>query len=244
MGSVGVHALIAALLVAIATRPRPRVATSAPMVELEAPSVVRDAEPRVASTSGGGAAARGRISDSAARKGSDPAESAGRSRPVFGQRPARDADGDPRGAVRFERDDGVDAGSSGAVGGQGGSGGGEGRGQGRGIGRGIGLGDGAQIAAPREVIATPSAPAASKARPARLVFPSRQREADDAELFVARVTVDHEGFVVGARLVRGFGGPRDSQAADLIWQFRYEPAWDDDGRPIRSTLDQRFLVGR
>jgi hypothetical protein len=77
-----------------------------------------------------------------------------------------------------------------------------------------------------------------------LIYPSRERDADDAELFIARVIIDTDGFVAGARIVRGFGGPRDDMAADLIWKFRYAPALDDDGHPIRSTLDQRFLVGR
>ncbi|MGE0399385.1 MAG: hypothetical protein AB7T06_21915, partial [Kofleriaceae bacterium] len=109
---------------------------------------------------------------------------------------------------------------------------------------GIGLGDGARITAETIALVTPPPPAASKARTARLVYPVREREVDDSELFVARVTIDDEGFVVGAKLVRGFGGPRDAQAADLIWKFRYAPALDDEGRPIRSTFDQRFLVGR
>jgi len=63
-------------------------------------------------------------------------------------------------------------------------------------------------------------------------------------MFVARIVVDNDGYVVGAHLVRGFGGPRDAEAANLIWRFRYDPALDDDGHPIRSTFDQRFLVNR
>ncbi|MEO8704631.1 MAG: hypothetical protein ABI867_31540, partial [Kofleriaceae bacterium] len=81
-------------------------------------------------------------------------------------------------------------------------------------------------------------------RPARLIFPSRERDAEDGTLFIARVIIDSDGYVVGAKLVRGFGGPRDTEASDLIWRFRYAPALDDDGHPIRSTLDQRFLVNR
>ncbi|MFN0253435.1 MAG: hypothetical protein ACKV2T_41585 [Kofleriaceae bacterium] len=119
-----------------------------------------------------------------------------------------------------------------------------GRGNGTGRRRGIGLGDGARITDTPVTLETPAAPAASKARVAKLVYPARERQVDDSELFVARVTIDHEGFVVGAKLVRGFGGPRDVMAADLIWKFRYAPALDDEGRPIRSTFDQRFLVGR
>ena len=55
--------------------------------------------------------------------------------------------------------------------------------------------------------------------------------------------VDDDGFVAGAKIVRGFGGRRDVVASQMIWHFRYAPALDDAGRPIRSTLDQRFLVG-
>ena len=32
-------------------------------------------------------------------------------------------------------------------------------------------------------------------------------------------------------------------ASQMIWRFRYAPALDAEGRPIRATLDQRFLVG-
>ncbi len=62
-------------------------------------------------------------------------------------------------------------------------------------------------------------------------------------MFVARLTVDTDGYVVGARLVRGIGGPRDELASQLVWRFRYAPALDDDGRAIRATIEQRFLVG-
>ena len=141
-------------------------------------------------------------------------------------------DGDPRGEVRVEPGTG------------GGTGVGTGAGAGTKMGAGFGLGDGARIADEVAAPEPPPAPAASKARAATLVYPVRQREVADFELFVARVTIDDEGFVVGARLVRGFGGPRDAMAADLIWKFRYAPALDDEGRPIRSTFDQRFLVDR
>lgn len=126
--------------------------------------------------------------------------------------------------------------------------GGEGGGLGGGRGAGIGLGEAGRIEVPELVPAPPPPPAGevvpvSKARPAKLVYPSREREVEGGELFLARVIVDHEGYVVGARLVRGFGGHRDAQASDLIWRFRYAPALDDSGRAIRSTLEQSFLVG-
>ncbi len=125
---------------------------------------------------------------------------------------------------------------------------GSGGGRGGGHGHGIGLGDGGGIEVPELPPPPPAAPLpavvqVSRARPARLIYPSRNREVSDSELFIARVTVDDDGYVVGARIVRGFGDPRDDQASNLIWRFRYAPALDDAGRAIRSTLDQGFLVG-
>lgn len=132
---------------------------------------------------------------------------------------------DPRGAISFDTGEGAGAGG------------------GRGNGRGIGFGDGGSIAPPPAAqLVVPPAPRASKARPARLIFPSRQRDVDDGELFVMSVIVDRDGYVAGARLIRGFGGHRDDVASDQIWRFRYDPALDDDGRPIQSTVEQRFLV--
>lgn len=82
-----------------------------------------------------------------------------------------------------------------------------------------------------------------KARPAKLIHPSRDREVEDeADLFVARVTVDTDGDVVGARMVKTRPGARGDQAANAIWTFRYLPALDDDGRPITSTFDQQFQI--
>lgn len=139
---------------------------------------------------------------------------------------------DPRGAITFE------VGSEGA-------GDGTETGTGVGAGRGIGFGDGVAIAQPGETPVPPPPPPpppVSKARPPRLIFPSRQRDVEDGQLFVMRVTVDRDGYVAGARLVRGFGGRRDEVAQDQIWRFRYDPALDDDGRPIAATIEQRFLV--
>lgn len=131
-------------------------------------------------------------------------------------------------------------------GGEGGLTDGAGRGTGHGFGGGIsdGLGTGRDVSDIPRPPPPPVAVAASKARPARLIYPSRHMEVDEAALFVAHVTVDAEGFVVGARLTRTFGGPRDSDASSAIFRFRYDPALDDTGRPIRSTLDQPFHVAR
>lgn len=142
---------------------------------------------------------------------------------------------DPRGTVRIEAWDGeVGGGDEGTGGGTGGAGGG--------TGYGFGLGTGAPIARFDRVPAAPPAPRASRARPPRLIYPARRREVDDGETFIARVIVDADGYVAGARMVRGFGRRRDEVASALVWKFRYAPALDDDGRPIRATVDQRFLV--
>jgi len=123
-----------------------------------------------------------------------------------------------------------------------GPGDGHGRGgRGGGIGLGIGGGNTSVTAAPLPVPAAPE-PARSRARPPRLIYPARDREVEDSLLFVARLTIDAEGFVIGVRLVRGVGGVRDGQAQDAAWRFRYSPALDDDGRPIQATIEQRFLV--
>lgn len=128
--------------------------------------------------------------------------------------------------------------------GDGGTGGGEGGGIGGGHGRGIGLGDGGVIIQTIALPAPPEAPV-SKARPPKLLYPKRQRHGVGAdETFVARVTIDRDGFVVGAKLVHGLGDHRDEQAQSLIWRFRYAPALDDDGRAITATIDQPFMVGR
>ncbi len=147
---------------------------------------------------------------------------------------------DPRGELASDGHDESGAVANGALAFDG-RGMGLGRG-GSGRGMGVGFGDGGAIQR-IEKLSPPPAPKASLARPARLIYPTRQRAVEDAELFIARVIVDDEGYVVGAKLVRGFGGRRDEVASQMIWKFRYDPARDDDGRVRRSTLDQRFLVG-
>src|SRR4029079_9946201 len=68
------------------------------------------------------------------------------------------------------------------AGGNGGTGGGHGRG--------IGLGDGGGVETAQPVPPPPAPPPPSRARPARLIFPSRHQDVDDdAHLFVAVVTV-------------------------------------------------------
>jgi hypothetical protein len=93
------------------------------------------------------------------------------------------------------------------------------------------------------VPAPPPPPSISKARPAKLVWPSRDEEVeDDQNLFVARVTVDDEGAVIAAHMMTTRPGAKADRAADAIWTFRYAPALDDDGRPVRSTFEQSFQV--
>jgi len=88
--------------------------------------------------------------------------------------------------------------------------------------------------------AVPAAPPVSRARAARLIYPTHFADVDDSALFVARITVDEQGFVVGAHVIRG---PNDQGGASGgVWRFRYEPALDDAGHPIRTTLDQEFGV--
>jgi hypothetical protein len=115
---------------------------------------------------------------------------------------------------------------------------------GRGPGRGIGFGAGGGIASGGEVasLGVPPAPHASLARPPRLVYPTREAETDESILFVARLTIDSDGYVVGARIVRGHGMTLDDEAERAVWRFRFRPALDDDGRPVRATIEQSFMV--
>jgi hypothetical protein len=130
------------------------------------------------------------------------------------------------------------------VGFDGGGGGGDGDGNGVGGGGRGGLGTTANGPLAPRLIALPPPPKVSKARKATLIYPTRERTVENpGELFVASVDVDHEGFVVGARLKSGMTGPRHDDAAGLIFKVRYRPALDDDGRAIRSTFDQPFTVG-
>ena len=128
-----------------------------------------------------------------------------------------------------------------------GTGNGRGDGKGTGLGAGDGIGDGLGTGRDGLAARLPAPPIAdrieSKARPARLIYPSRTADIEEAALFVAQVTVDDEGYVVGAHLTRRFGGRRDDDAASLIFRFRYDPARDDAGRPIASIVEQHFHVG-
>src|SRR5689334_11058494 len=73
--------------------------------------------------------------------------------------------------------------------------GGEGRGVGGNRGAGIGFGDGGKIAVTEDQLVLPKPAERSKARPAKLIYPTRERDFGEDRLFVARVTVDTDGYV-------------------------------------------------
>lgn len=126
------------------------------------------------------------------------------------------------------------------------TGSGDGDGLGTGRGSGIGFGNGGRVHVATDVPAPPPPPPdppVSKARPAKLIWPTRDEDVDDeGNLFVARVTVDTDGAVAGAQILTLRIGAKADHAANAIWSFRYEPALGDDGRPIRSTFEQSFQV--
>jgi outer membrane biosynthesis protein TonB len=144
-------------------------------------------------------------------------------------------------AARSLSDSLGDIASASLDGGDGGDGGGRGGGHGRGIGRGVGEGLGDRASAGERLPSVPAAPKASKARPPKLVYPTRERDASEGELYLARVTIDTDGYVVGARLLHS-AGPKDTDASTMIFKFRYAPALDDDGHAIKATIEQPFLV--
>jgi UTP--glucose-1-phosphate uridylyltransferase len=120
-----------------------------------------------------------------------------------------------------------------------------GTGTGTGLGTGTGTGIGFGAISPIKQLPAPPPPLISKQRPAKLLHPTRQTEVDEAELFVAVVTVDESGDVVGAHMTQSHPGSRGETASSMIWQFRYSPALDDDGTPVRSTFElRRALVSR
>jgi hypothetical protein len=90
----------------------------------------------------------------------------------------------------------------------------------------------------------PARVARTKARPPRLIYPKRNEAERPGEVFVARLTIDAEGFVVGVKLEQGIGGRADEHAATAVWRFRYDPARDDAGKPVRSKVEQRFMLDR
>lgn len=119
-----------------------------------------------------------------------------------------------------------------------------GSGEGGGRGSGVGLGDGAGIANVADVasLPLPVPPRVSRARPPVLIWPTREGPNVESELYIARLQIDSDGLVAGVRLVRRFREPRDDRAEDAVWTFRYLPALDDDGHPVRATIEQPFML--
>ena len=119
-------------------------------------------------------------------------------------------------------------------------------GLGNGIGNGIGFGDRWRLDRARSPRAARGAGtvrlegAACKAASIRRARPRSTR----TRRCSARVTVDETGDVVGAHMVRTLPGSRGEIASSMIWQFRYSPALDDDGKPVRSTFVQTFARAR
>jgi len=120
--------------------------------------------------------------------------------------------------------------------------GGLGAGMGRGVGFGAGRGDSDAAVAALAVPIPDLVPRPSQAQPPYLIYPRRNRDVDERTLFVARLTIDTDGYVVGAQLLGGRGERGAERAANAVWRFRYRPALDAAGRPITVTIDQRFLV--
>lgn len=125
----------------------------------------------------------------------------------------------------------------------GGTGGGAGGGRGGGVGAGDGAGHGwsAALASASRLARTPRR---SLARPARLIWPVRTGDASQGTLLTAELRVDAEGFVVGVRLPAAPLRRREQDAAAAVWRFRYDPARDDAGRPVASTVAQAFVLRR
>lgn len=224
VASLAIHAIVLWLVIARDDAAAPPGRAAEPHVEDR--SIVVDMIAAPSSSGGGGT--RG----APARAASEPAPVHSR---IASTRAHRRRAADPWAGVSIRTDD--------ATGNDGGSGSGTGTGGGRGNGIGFGNGGGVQVAQDVPPPPVPEVAPPSRARPARLIWPNRDLEViDDSYLFVARVTVDADGTVVGAHMLTMRPGSRAERAADAIWQFRYDPARDEHGVPVRSTFDQSFQV--
>jgi TonB family protein len=143
------------------------------------------------------------------------------------------------GAIGESAETGLDLGwMLGSIGeGEGGGGGGAGHGAG-----GVGRGGGRETRAARAAVPARAPRRISHARAPRLVYPKRFRDERGGEVFVALLTVDEDGWVVGVRLVQGVNPHADQKALDAVWRFHYDPALNHAGRPIRARVTQRFMV--
>jgi len=222
IGSIAVHAILLVVVLATRARDNPReLVEPATHVELTQVDLVPRTTP-VPPPNGGGGGDGGGIDQAAPRRAT--------------VMPRTTSVASYLGRVTMVSDHGTGTGS--------GAGGGTGGGYGGGNGTGFGLGTGSGIE--REELPPPPppppTPIISKARPPILIYPKRTGEAEEGDTFLARVKIDNEGFVVGAKIVRGLGPNQNMTASELIWKFRYLPALDDAGTPISWTLDQPFLV--
>lgn len=220
------HALLLALLAQV-SRPARRGAEDA--IEIE----VAEAEEAEPPPNAPEEAADPTDEDEAAEEAPAPRRMA-----VRAEVPASEPEPGSGGAVGETADDGLALGwTMGSIldGGGGGSGGG-----GRGAG---GAGQGRGGGGPRRAAAhAPPPRPASRARPPRLVYPKRFRDERDGEVFVALLTIDEDGWVVGVRLVHGVNPHADEKALEAVWRFHYEPALDRAGRPVRARVEQPFMV--
>ena len=244
IGSLVVHAgLFALALIALPHRDPRRPRATAIEVIAAPPRT-----PIVATTPGGsnGGAPAARASEPAAPT----RRAAIKHRPVVRPRPAAPDPAAPAQTVPAPVESSAPPTTATAEAGTGngvGEGAGDGVGNGEGNGAGDGHGDGRGATRPRleppahafdRMVSTPR----SQARPARLVYPKRNRAEEAERLFIARLTVDADGLVVGVKMTSGPVGPLADKALSGVWRFRYDPARDDAGRPIQSTVVQRFMV--
>ena len=243
--SVAAHVVVLAVLVrGHEQRPAARPAARLGMATLAVAEVRRPSVASADAAGGGG----GGGAEAAPARSVRKADSV-RARAV---RPVREPSAPARGRVEAAEETETGEGETGAEDGETTSPGpGSGAGPGSGTGSGDGGGEGGGRGRATGYLAVSSAPAPverpvafSRARPARLIWPVRRGDESEGTLFVARVHVDREGIVVGARLAAGPPRARESDALTAVWRFRYAPALDDEGRPTASWVDQPFVVRR
>lgn len=99
----------------------------------------------------------------------------------------------------------------------------------------------AEIPRPPPVKVAPPTPK-SRARPARLIWPVRDRPETEGDVFVVHLKISADGYVTGVRLVKGTTRHANAKAEEGAWRFRYDPARDDAGEPIASELEQKLMI--
>jgi len=238
LGSIAVNAIVLILLGSLAHRhaaPRRRTPISIEIIDARSTAVlIASAGGNSGGGTAGGAAASATHDNATTR--SVASTSAKRSRQRTSTAPNAWTDVSMR-VEQIDNGNGTGIGNGTSIG--------NGIGNGTGIGNGFGIAPGTVIASADDIAKQVPAPPAppSRARPAKLIYPSRNLDVEDeTHLFIARVTVDTEGTVVGARFVKTHPGSRGEHAANAIWSFRYLPALDDGGAPIRSTFEQEFQI--